>query len=137
MPLCGFNDKMLNGLAAFNEGLVEHGLLHRSKENGESIQQGIKREISDMTRLLSELHRIDDSATRTITEGIVRYAMGFYLIMRTSELAEYKSVVEEIGEYFRLMDEKYYGELEGRAEDMRELMSFLNEHPIGRTNAGR
>ena len=51
MPLCGFNEKMLNGLAAFNEGLVEHGLLHRSKQHDESVEQGIKREISDMTRL--------------------------------------------------------------------------------------
>jgi len=130
MPICGFNEKMLNGLTAFNEGLVEHGLLHRSKQNGESIEMGIKREISDMTRLLCELHRIDDAAKRTITEGIVRYAMGFYLIMRRHNVVDYKKVIEAIGEYFRLMDEKYYAELEGRPHDMRELTDLLNDQPI-------
>ena len=39
------------------------------KKNGETIEQGIKREISDMARLLAEIHRIDDSAKRIITEG--------------------------------------------------------------------
>tara|TARA_R100000306_G_C4348017_1_gene128617 strand:+ start:604 stop:1032 length:429 start_codon:yes stop_codon:yes gene_type:complete len=130
MPICGFNEKMLKGLAAFNEGLVEHGLLYRSDQNGESVEQGIKREISDMTRLIAELHRIDDASKRIITEGVVKYAMGFYLIMRKHDVHDYKAVIEEIGEYFRLMDEKYYSELEGRPEDMRELTEFLNDQPI-------
>ena len=41
-----------------------------------------------------------------------------------------KAIIEEIGEYFRLMDEKYYGELEGRPGDMQELTEFLNDQPI-------
>jgi hypothetical protein len=130
MPICGFNEKMLKGLAAFNEGLVEHGLLHRSAQNGESVEQGIKREISDMTRLLSELHRIDDAAKRIITEGIVKYAMGFYLIMRKNDVADYKTIIEGIGKYFQLMDAKYYSELEGRPDDMKDLTEFLHDQPL-------
>ena len=110
MPICGFNEKMLKGLTAFNEGLVEHGLKFRSEKNNETIDQGIKREISDMTRLLSEIHRIDDNAKRILTEGIVKYAMGFYLIMRKSNIEEYKETVGKICEYFRFMDDKYYSE---------------------------
>ena len=130
MPICGFNEKMLKGLAAFNEGLVEHGLVHRSEKNGESVEQGIKREISDMTRLLCELHRIEDTSKRIMTEGIVRYAMGFYLIMRKNNVEDYKEVIEEIGKYFQLMDEKYYSELEGRPDDMQELTEFLNNQRV-------
>ena len=52
MALCGFNQEMLEGLTAFTEGLIEHGLEHRCKKNGETIEQGIKREISDMAPLL-------------------------------------------------------------------------------------
>lgn len=130
MPLCGFNEKMLNGLAAFNEGLVEHGLEFRSEKNNETVNQGIKREISDMTRLLSEIHRIDDSAKRILTEGIVKYAMGFYLLMRKHGIAEYKAVVESIGEYFQFMDEKYYSELEGSPDDMKELVELLDKKEI-------
>lgn len=130
MPLCGFNEKMLKGLSAFNEGLVEHGLKYRSKLNNETIDQAIKREISDMTRLLSEIHRIDDNAKRILTEGIAKYAMGFYLIMRKNNIEDYKEIVEKIGEYFYHMDDKYYSELEGNQDDMKELAESLDKKEI-------
>lgn len=130
MALCGFNEKMLKGLTAFNEGLVEHGLKHRSEKNGETIDQAIKREISDMARLLLETHKIEDSAKRTITEGLVKYAMGFYLIMRFKDVDNYQEVVKKIGEYFHFMDDKYYGELEGRADDMKVLAELLDKKEI-------
>lgn len=130
MPLCGFNKKMLDGLSSFNEGLVEHGLQFRSEKNKETIDQAIKREISDMTRLLSEIHRIDDNAKRIITEGIIKYAMGFYLLMRINNIEEYKEIVKHISEYFRFMDDKYYSELEGKPDDMKELAELLNKKNI-------
>jgi flagellar motor component MotA len=82
-----------------------------------------------MTRLLCELHRIEDASKRTITEGVVKYAMGFYLIMRKHKVEDYKEVIEQISKYFQLMDEKYYSELEGRPDDMQELTDFLNDQP--------
>ncbi len=130
MPMCGFNEKMLKALTAFSEGLVEHGLKFRSEKNGETIDQAIKREISDMARLLAEIHRIDDSAKRILTEGIVRYAMGFYLIMRKTGIEDYKEVIGRIGEYFHFMDDKYYSELEGRPDDMKELVELLDKKEI-------
>lgn len=133
MPLCGFNEKMLKGLTTFTEGLVEHGLKFRSEKNNETIDQAIKREISDMTRLLSEIHKIDDSGKRILTEGIVKYAMGFYIIMRANNIEEYQQVVAKIAEYFFSMDDKYYNELEGHVNDMEELMQFLNKKNITST----
>ena len=130
MPLCGFNEKMLKGLNAFNEGLVEHGLKFRSEKNNETIEQAIKREISDMTRLLSEIHRIDDNAKRILTEGIAKYAMGFYLLMRKNNIEEYKEIIGKISEYFRFMDDKYYSELDGKPDDMKELAELLDEKNI-------
>jgi ribosomal protein S6 len=130
MPICGFNKKMLKGLTAFNEGLVEHGLQFRSTKNNETIDQAIKREISDMTRLLSEIHRIDENSKRILTEGIVKYAMGFYLIMRKNDISIYKEVIKKIGEYFHYMDSKYYSELEGKPDDMKELTELLNKKTI-------
>lgn len=127
MALCGFNQKMLTGLTAFMEGLVEHGLLHRSEQNGETIDQGIKREISDMARLLLETHRIDDHAKRVLTEGLVKYAMGFYLVMRRNNVDDYHQVISTIASYFQFMDDKYYGELEGRPDDMTELAKLLDQ----------
>lgn len=130
MALCGFNEKMLNGITAFNEGLVEHGLNYRSEKNGETIDQAIKREISDMARLLLETHKIEDSAKRTLTEGLIKYAMGFYLIMRSKDIGSYKEVVKNIGEYFFFMDDKYYSELEGSSEDMKILAELLDKKEI-------
>ncbi len=130
MPICGFNEKMLNGLSALTEGLVEHGLEYRCEKNGETIDQGIKREISDMTRLLLETHRIDDSAKRVLTEGIVRYAQGFYMLTRKTGINDYKENIRKIMDYFKFMDSKYYDELEGQADDMVELVKFLDKKEI-------
>lgn len=124
---CGFNEKMLKGLNEFNEGLVEHGLLLNSKKNNESIEQAIRREISDMTRLLTETHRIDDSSKRLMTEGLVQYVMYFFMLMRKKNIEEYKDVVGKIGEYFKKMDDKYYSDFNGKPEDMRAIVEFLNE----------
>ena len=130
MALCGFNQKMLGGLTALTEGLVEHGLKFRCEKNGETIDQGIKREISDMTRLLFETHRIDDSAKRVITEGIVKYAQGFYMLTRKRGIDNYKENIGKIMDYFKFMDSKYYDELEGKPEDMKDLAEFLNKKAI-------
>ena len=130
MALCGFTKEMLEGLTALTEGLVEHGLEYRCKKNGETIEQGIKREISDMARLLLETHRIDDSAKRMLTEGIVKYAQGFYMLTRKTGIDNYKKNIEKITDYFKFMDSKYYGELEGKPEDMSGLVKFLDGKEI-------
>jgi predicted hydrocarbon binding protein len=130
MPLCGFNQKMLNGITAFNEGLIEHGLKFRSEKNNETIEQAIKREISDMARFLSEINNINDNAKRTITEGLVKYAMGFYLMLSEKNIDDYKEIVKKISEYFSFMDDKYYSELEGKSDDMKVLTELLNKKNI-------
>lgn len=124
---CGFNKKMLQGLNEFNEGLVEHGLMLKSGKNNESIEQAIRREISDMTRLLAETHRIDDSTKRLMTEGLVQYVMYFFVLIRKKNLKEYKEIVKNIGEYFKEMDDKYYSDFDGKPEDMRMIVEFINE----------
>jgi len=130
MPVCGFNEKMLEGLTALSEGLVEHGLKYRCEKNKETIEQGIKREISDMARLIPELYRIDDTAKRILTEGVVKYAQGFYLIMRKNNIEDYKEVIEKVSDYFKFMDDKFYSELEGKSDDMRDLAKLLDKKEI-------
>ncbi len=127
---CGFNDKMLKGLTEFNEGLVEHGLMFNSKKNNETIDQAIRREISDMTRLLAETHRINDAAKRLMTEALVKYTIAFYIHMRKRNVENYKDVIQKVGDYFIKMDDKYYSEFDGKPEDMKEIAEFLNEIKI-------
>jgi len=130
MALCGFNEKMLKGLTALTEGLVEHGLKYRCEKNNETIEQGIKREISDMARLSFELHRIDDTAKRILTEGIVKYAQGFYILTRKTGIDNYKENIRKIMNYFHYMDDKFYSELEGKPNDMKNLVKFLDKKEI-------
>ena len=80
-----------------------------------------------MTRLLTETHRIDDSAKRLMTEGLVRYVMHFFVLMRRKSVEEYKDVVKNIGEYFKEMDDKYYSDFDKKPEDMKAIVEFLNE----------
>lgn len=127
---CGFNDKMLRGLTEFNEGLVEHGLMHNAEKNKESIDQAIRREISDMTRLITETHRIHDAPKRLMTEALVKYVMAFYMHMRKKNVVNYKEVIQKVGEYFTKMDDKYYSEFDGKPEDMKEIAEFLDEIKI-------
>lgn len=126
MPLCGFNQKMLDGLKSFNEGLVEYGLEHRSQLNGETIDQAIRRELADMNRLLLEIGDLDDAPKRVITEGLVKYAMGFYLLIRKHGIKDSCGTIDRITQYFEGMDSKYYSELEGGQDDMRQLVKYLN-----------
>lgn len=127
MPLCGFNEKMLKGLTMFNEGLIEHGLVYRSGKNDETIDAATKREIADMTRFLLELHRLDDGSKRIFTEGLVKYAMGFYLLVRKHGIEDADKIIKRINDYCCFMDDKYYSELEGDVDDMATLTRLLNE----------
>ena len=130
MPLCGFTDEMLASLQKFNSELIRYGLEQRSQENSESIEHALRREISDMSRLLMEIDRIDDSAKRVLTEGMVKYALGFYLLVRKSGIKDAEILNKDIIEYFRYMDDVYYASLEGKSEDMRELADLLNEKKV-------
>ncbi len=130
MALCGFNKKMLEALNRFNKELIDFGLISRTNKNRETLDQGIKREISDMARLLHESHRIDDAGKRLMTEGLVTFVQGFYITTRKNGVEKSKETIENIGKFFEAMDSKYYGELEGMPEDMKELIEFLNAKEI-------
>ncbi len=126
MPLCGFNQKMLEGLVTFHEGLVEHGLIDRAKKKGQSVEQTMEAELSDMKRFLGETYRIEDPQKRAITEAITNYAKAFYQLVGTQGIKNYKAVVQGLNEFYRKMDDKYYSELEGKPYAMKQLVLYLN-----------
>jgi len=130
MALCGFNKTMLEALNSFNQELINFGLISRTNKNNETLDQGIKREISDMARLLHESHRISDTGKRLMTEGLVTFVQGFYITTRKNGVEKSKDTIENIGKFFEAMDSKYYGELDGKPEDMKELIKFLDKIEI-------
>ena len=130
MPLCGFNQKMLEGLVTFHEGLVEHGVIDRAKKKGQSVEQTLEAELDDMERFLAETPRIEDPQKRAIIEAITNYAKAFYQLVGSQGIDNYPQVIQKLNEFYRNMDHKFYSELEGKADDMRQLADYLNSEEI-------
>jgi hypothetical protein len=127
MPFCGFNQKMIDGLEGFHKGLVEHGILDRSKKKEQTTEQTINKELSDMKEFLAETHNIQDENIRELTEALARYACAYYRYVQKKGVENYKKVIQFLGSYYYAMDEKYYSELEGKPEAMKKLAVYLNE----------
>lgn len=126
MPMCGFNQKMLEGLVAFHEGLVEHGLIARARKKNQSVEQTIQNELGDMRRFLGETHKIADPQVREMVESITTYAKAFYQLLGTKGINKYMGVIQGLSEFYRKMDNKFYSELEGKEDDMKKLVEYLN-----------
>jgi hypothetical protein len=127
---CGFNQKMLETLSGFNQELITYGLVLKSKENKETIEQAIQREISDMSRFLNETHRIKDASKRMMIEGLLNYCIGFYMNMRRNDATDYEAIAKKLGEFFMFMDNLYYSKLHGLPDDMEQLAEALNQKLI-------
>lgn len=130
MPLCGFNQKMLDGLRAFNEGLVEHGLIERSDRKKQTIDDTLGAELADMQRFLRETPALSDPRIRKVVEGLTTYAQGVYEVMQGGDVSRYKELVHNLNGLFAGMDSKYYAELEGKANDMKQLVQYLNTQQV-------
>lgn len=130
MPLCGFNQKMLGGLVAFHEGLVEHGLIERSKIRAQSLDQTLQRELSDMDRFLGETNNLVDPEVRELTEALTNYAKAFYKLVDREGVGGYQGTVRALNQFYAKMDDKFYKDLEGKPEDMKQLVGYLNETGI-------
>jgi len=127
---CGFNEQMLESLSRFNKELATYGLITKSKENNETIDQAIQREISDMSCFLLETHRIEDAPKRLMTEGLLKYCIGFYLNIRRSGIDNHEETIKKLGEFFMFMDNLYYSELNHKPDDMEQLTKALNKKEI-------
>ncbi len=135
MPMCGFNEKMLKSLRDFQEGLVEHGLYERSKETGQTYEERLNKELSDLDRFSGEMDRISDPEMRDITLGLSTFARAFYRLARRNGLDNYEKTAQAVSDFFVEMDRAYYGErkgkgLQGKPNDMRDLADHLNKISI-------
>src|SRR3989338_5494900 len=173
------NERMLKGLEGFHKGLVEHGIILRSKIKNQTFQKTIQKELDDMDRFQKEIHRIKDPEIRELTRALTEYACAFYKLIQKKGIENYRETIEfldklyleiydksnfkegveikeliealiryiaffnkliekrGIGNYRKTidfvnkfyfeMDNKYYSELEGKLDDMKQLAEYLNE----------
>lgn len=127
MPWCGFNQKMEQGLLGLQAGLVEHGIIDRSKKKSQTHEETLQKELSDMSRFMKEIHRIRDPELRELTETLTKYACAFYKLVNKRGINNYMKTIQALNKFFWEMDNKYYTELEGKPEDMKQLAEYLNE----------
>lgn len=127
MALCGFNEKMLEGLTAFHEGLVEHGIIERSKKKNQSLEKTIENELNDMKRFIKEIPKIENPEIREVTDSLTKYANAFYKLIQKTGINNYKDTIKFLNNFYFKMDEKFYNELEGKPDDMKQLALYLNK----------
>ena len=131
MALCGFNQKMIEGLGGFHEGLIEHGIIDRSKKKNKTTDQVIKNDLNDMDRFLKEMNRIKDPEIREITRALTEYARAFYKFIDKKGFDNYAKIMKFLTDYYFKMDKKFYSELEGKPDDMKQLAEYLNTLKMG------
>lgn len=112
MPLCGFNEKMLNGLSLFAEGLFEQAI-KRSEEDQLSLEDSLKQEISEMD-IFREILASKGERLQVLT-GITLIAQGMYregLDKIPDRIKEkFFSAVEKEKEFCVGLDTEYYDNL--------------------------
>ena len=173
------SERMLKGLEGFHKGLVEHGIILRSKIKNQTFQETIKKELDDMDRFQKEIPRIKNPEIRELTRALTEYACAFYKLVQKRGIENYKEtiklldklyleldnksnfreeteikeLIEALMKYIALfnklvekegmenyrktidfvnkfyfeMDNKYYSELEGKPDDMKQLAEYLNK----------
>lgn len=121
---------MLDGLRAFNEGLVEHGLIERSERKTQTIDDTLGAELVDMQRFLRETNALRDPRMGKLVEGLTMYAQGVYEIMQGQDISRYKELMQNLNSLFAGMDSKYYSELEGKPDAMKQLVVYLNTQRV-------
>ena len=80
-----------------------------------------------MARFQKEMHRIKDPELRELTETLTKYACAFYKLVNKRGINNYKKTIQALNKFFWEMDNKYYEELEGKSDDMKQLAEYLNE----------
>lgn len=66
MPLCGFNNRMIQGIAIFAEGLFE-ATASRAKENNVPVEDAFHAEIKEMQKFLEALENRHQELKRKYT----------------------------------------------------------------------
>lgn len=126
MPLCGFNQEMLEGLRMFHQGLVSHGLIERSKVKNQEPSKTLEQELKDMNEFLSETHNIENPTKRELIESLTRYVKVFYKLIQERGIENSEDVIESLTRTYESMDRKFYSELEDQPNRMKQLANYIN-----------
>ena len=126
MPVCGFNNEMIEGFELFEKGL-KISLEKRAKELGLDSASALETEIEDMNRFLEELEaNPSDTAMKEKLVGILLYARASYKQANGDYQPEKQFIQTKkmlIG-----IDDYYYKVLDGNSKRMDELAMWVEKN---------
>lgn len=133
MPLCGFDEQMLEGLSNFYKGLAE-AVRRKSQERKIPIEAAIILELKDMDDFLKNLVLLGNPLNKDKLLGITQYAKTFYLgaLQQSKEKqipieTAMENQIKETKQFLAAIDTHYYEHLEGKKEQpMTELVQWIN-----------
>ena len=79
-----------------------------------------------MDRFLKETNNIKSEEMRELTETLAKYASAFYKLIQKVGVEKYPEVIKFLNNFYFSMDNKFYSELEGKKDDMKQLTLYLN-----------
>lgn len=151
MPLCGFNEEMINGLRRFGEGIhkerymtfcgfnreMEEGLRQfgeglgkqapkRARDDGVSLRASFNSELAEMAQMLANL--APDTARKEALLGCVHFARALYRAGDGLDqpMEAFKRNLEETIAFFVELDRLYYEELRP-GHTQKEAIALLLE----------
>jgi hypothetical protein len=133
MPLCGFDEQMLDGLGMFYNGLLD-AVVRKSKKKDISIEEAIVLELKDIDGFLKELVILNNEIDKQKLIGITNYAKSFYLgslnLAKTKGidiLEAMKKEIEKTRDFLFEIDKYFYSYLENKEDSMKKLVHWINE----------
>ena len=120
------NEKMLKGLKGFHKGLVEHGIILRSKNKNQTFQETMKKELDDMARFRKEMHRIKNPEVRELIRALTEYACAFYKLVQKRGIENYKETIDFLDKFYLELNDNNSKEDVGVKELIEALMRYID-----------
>jgi uncharacterized protein YicC (UPF0701 family) len=124
MPLCGFNEKMIEGIATFSEGLFE-ATIERGNAKGVDNKTAIETEIDEISIFIEALkskYKTPDNVTKKMAEMIYGIAV-FSGALFQSAMNKSKNGNElEVSFYEQVKNiSKFLEDLENKHQELKKM----------------
>ena len=127
MALCGFNEKMLEGIKTFLDGAIEYGIIDRAKSKGISVDEQVKNELNEISQWNYYSRNISDGPTQKQIEGLGLLVGGTFEKDQLRGFSNYKTNHVSDAKLLKNIDDYFYNDLNGDVKNMPKLFEYVNK----------
>lgn len=128
MALCGFNEKMLEGIKTFLDGAIEYGIIDKAKNKGISVDEQVKNELYEISQWNYYSRKVDNGPTQKQIEGLGLLVGGTFEKDQKRGISNYKTSHILDLKLLKEIDDYYYNELNGDVKNMPRLFGWVNKN---------